>query len=284
MAVTSADTEQAPGRLVHRHALSTRLWHWLCAAMMIVLLMSGLMIFNAHPRLYWGEYGANPDPAWLEIRAEDQTGYVRIGDWRVTTTGVLGYSASGWGMDMPRAFPTWATIPAVYDLVEARRWHLTLAWPFTFGTLFFGIWSFLNGHVRRDLLPRRDELRPGHLWRECCDHVRISRLRGALAQRYNVLQKLVYLTVIAIVVPGLILTGLSMSPRVNSVLPWLTDIFGGRQSARSIHFIAAFTMVLFVVVHIVMVILAGPFNAMRSMITGWCRLPRDARTDEERPS
>ena len=78
------------GDLVKRHRLSTRLWHWINAGTLVIMLGSGLMIFNAHPRLYWGQYGANPDPTWLEIGSEDDEGYLRIGDLSIETTGFLG--------------------------------------------------------------------------------------------------------------------------------------------------------------------------------------------------
>jgi thiosulfate reductase cytochrome b subunit len=92
--------------------------------------------------------------------------------------------------------------------------------------------------------------------------------------RYNTLQKLSYFGVIFLLLPVVILTGLTMSPGMDAAWPWLLDLFGGRQSARSIHFIVAFLLVLFVLVHVVMVVLAGPVNEVRSMLTGWYRVPK----------
>lgn len=260
---------------VWRHALSTRLWHWLSATMVLVLLMSGLMIFNAHPRLYWGSYGANPDPAWLEIYSEKGRGYLRLGTSMMDTTGVLGISAGTFGPETKVAFPGWATLPGYYDLAEARRWHLSTAWYFALGSIVFGLWSVLNGHLRRDLLPRRHELGLRHMARQCWHHMRLRRACGAEACQYNVLQKLAYLGVTAVLIPAIILTGLTMSPWVTASAPWLLDLFGGRQSARSIHFILAVLLVGFVVLHLIMIVLTGPLNEMRAMITGWFRPPRE---------
>ena len=265
----------AGGDLIKRHKLSTRIWHWVSAGLMLVLLMSGLMIFNVHPRLYWGDYGANPDPAWLEIGAEDGRGYVRIGDKDFTTTGVLGVSDGPFGPDSAIAFPSWATIPAYYDLVTARRWHLSMAWFLGVGTLIFGLWGLLTGHVTHVLMPSRAELSPRHILSEMGQHARLRMPCGAEACRYNIFQKLTYLGVTAGLIPLIILTGLTMSPWVNAQVPFLLDLFGGRQSARSIHFIAATLLVLFVIVHLFMVIAAGPLNEMRSMITGCYRLPKE---------
>lgn len=236
------------GGLVRRHRLSTRLWHWLNAAAFFVLLMSGLMILNAHPRLYWGEYGANDDAAWLELGPMD---------------GI--------------AFPGWATIPSTYSLADARLWHLAFAWVLALGLLGFLIRAWLNGHLRRDIhIPAR-EWHPAHLAREIADHARLRLPRGAAALRYNTLQRLAYALVLFGLLPVMILTGLGMAPGLDAAWPWLTEMWGGRQSARSVHFLCAFALLAFVAVHLVMVALAGPLNELRGMVTGWYRLP------EERP-
>jgi len=229
---------------VARHRLSTRIWHWVNAVAVIVMLMSGLMISNAHPRLYWGEYGANFDQAWLEL---------------------------------PR-FPGWMTIPSYYSLSGARRWHLAFAWLLVAGLIVFLLVSLWNRHVQRDLLPRRAELSPGHLWRDIKAHARLRFAAGEEAARYNILQKLSYAAVIFLLLPLFVLTGLAMSPAMGAAWPWLTELFGGRQSARSIHFLCAAATGLFILVHLVMVVLAGPVNEIRSMITGRFRLPPEEPT------
>ena len=275
--LTSDETAPLGGDLVRRHRLSTRLWHWITAGTLLILLMSGLMIFNAHPRLYWGQYGANTDPAWLQIGSQDNQGYLRIGDLSVTTTGVLGRWKDASGRTRNRAFPSWATLPSGYDLALARRWHLTFAWVLAIGITVYGLWSLINGHVWRDLLPKRDELSWRHIWQEITHHATLNFPKGAAALKYNILQKASYLFVIVVLIPVMILTGLTMSPSVDATWPWLLDVFGGRQSARSIHFIAAALLVVFFIVHLLMVILVGPFNEVRSMITGYFRLPKEKR-------
>lgn len=234
------------GELVKRHSIVTRIWHWINVLTVLVMLMSGLMIFNAHPRLYWGEFGANPDKAWLEIPE---------------TNGV--------------AFPGWATIPSTYSLADARLWHLAFAWVLAVGLLLYLVWGLVRGHIIRDLHIRSAEWKPSHIWHDFKQHAALRFPTGAAALSYNVLQKLAYCGVLFVLLPLIILTGLTMSPSLNAGPTWLLDIFGGRQSARSLHFIAAFGLVGFFLVHIAMVILAGPINELRSMITGWYRLPRD---------
>lgn len=229
------------GDLVYRHRLSTRVWHWVNAATIIVMLMSGLTISNAHPHLYWGEYGANFDHPW----------------WN------------------PPHFPGWATIPSTYNLALARHWHLFFAWIFAFGLLGHMIISLLNRHFRHDLTFSRQELAPAHLWQDVKDHARLNFPTGQAALHYNVLQKMTYVGVIFILLPLLIVTGLSLSPGFDAVLRVPLDLFGGRASARSIHFICAGLIAGFILLHLTLVVLAGPYNEVRSMITGRYRVPPD---------
>ncbi|MAM63762.1 cytochrome b/b6 domain-containing protein [Maritimibacter sp. UBA3975] len=274
MTASAEHTPATGGDRVYRHRTGTRLWHWTTVLTFVVMLMSGLMIFNAHPRLYWGQYGANPDYAWMEIGNDDRRGYLRVGNIDVTTTGVLGINNTQDGELTARAFPWWSTIPSNYNLARARLWHLTFAWVLALTMTAYLIGTLFGRH-RRDLLPAKGEARPGHIWRDIKDHARLRFPRGEAAARYNILQKLTYLTVLLVLFPGMILTGLTMSPNLNAKLPFLLDLFGGRQSARSLHFIFAFGLVGFVVIHLVMVVLAGPINEVRSMLTGWFRLPKE---------
>jgi thiosulfate reductase cytochrome b subunit len=262
-----------PGDVIKRHRLSTRLWHWTNALTLLVMLMSGLMIFNAHSRLYWGQYGANDDPAWLVIDDAGYTGFVELAGVRVETTGWLGIWTDAEGEVKRRAFPYWITIPSGYDLQVARRWHFTFAWILSLSLAFYMLRSFWNGHVRGDLHIRKREWSPRHIWHDIKDHARLRFPTGAEAKDYNILQKISYIGVIFILLPLMIFTGLTMSPAINAAWPWLLDIFGGRQSARSLHFICAFALTAFFFVHMMMVVLAGPINEVRSMITGKYRLP-----------
>ena len=277
VAKVSDPAAPAPGRTVYRHRWATRLWHWINALAVFVMLMSGLMIFNAHPRLYWGEYGANADAAWLEIRGDAAHGWLRVGRLTIPTTGVLGHWTDRAGHLQTRAFPGWATIPSYYDLAGARLWHLAFAWVLVVPGLLYWLWGFAGRHVQRDLAPRRDELKPRHVWRDITDHARLRFPTGAKARDYNILQKLSYLGILFGLLPLAVLSGLTMSPAINAAWPWLLDLLGGRQTARSLHFLAAMGLAGFILVHLAMVVLAGPINEVRSMITGWYRLPIDRK-------
>ena len=276
-------SEPRGGDLVKRHRLATRLWHWTNVVTVFVMFMSGLMIFNAHPRLYWGQYGANADHAWLEIGSQGARGYFKAGPVEITTTGLLGVWTDHAGVVQHRAFPGWITIPSGYSLADARIWHLAFAWVLALALSAYMIVSLVNRHFRRDLAMSRAEIRPSHIWHDIKEHARLRFPTGAAALRYNILQKLAYSSVLFLLLPLIIFTGLTMSPAMDAGWGWLLDIFGGRQSARSLHFIAAFGLVGFFFVHIAMVVLAGPINEVRSMISGYYRLPRDRVAAEEEP-
>ncbi|TWC77377.1 thiosulfate reductase cytochrome b subunit [Rhizobium sp. SJZ105] len=268
----SNDNVQYPRTIfIRRHSVVTRLTHWLNVLCLGFLLLSGLQIFNAHPELYWGHYGANGDPAILTIGSDDgggqPRGFVRIAGLEIPTTGVLGVSQAD-GEQVSRAFPSWATIPSFQDLAAGRRWHFFFAWLFVINGIVYLGFSVLSGHFRKDLAPKPHEISPRHLGREILDHARLRFPEGEEAKHYNALQKLTYLAVIVVLLPLMVLTGLTMSPGVDAALPSLVDIFGGRQSARTIHFITASALVIFVIVHVAMVLPSGTWNNIRSMITG----------------
>ena len=240
------------GDLVRRHHLITRLWHWTNVVTVTIMLMSGLMIFNAHPRLYWGKFGANPDHPWLNLSM----------------------------VNGGRPFPPAVTIPSNYSLADARLWHFAFGWLLMAAIVIYLLWSLVSGHIKRDLAPKAAELKPSHLWHDIVEHAKLRFPTGIAALQYNILQKLAYGSVLFVLLPGIILTGLTMSPGMNAAWPWLLDIFGGRQSARSLHFLCMAGLVAFFVVHIAMVVLAGPINEVRSMLSGNYRLP--GKPDEEK--
>ncbi len=283
MSDTSARSDNAArpkGRLIYRQNLVTRLTHWVWAICMFFLLLSGLQIFNARPQLFIGqESGFEYNNAILEIgsRAVDgqRIGYTTVFGQEFNTSGVLGLSETPSGPRL-RAFPEWATIPSTQDLATGRVVHFFFAWIFVGTLLIWLAFSLFNGHLARDLIPYRRDFK--NLPRDIADHVRF---RFTHAMTYSPLQKLAYIVVLFILFPLIILTGLAMSPGMNAAWPWIIDIFGGRQTARTIHFLTMAAFVIFFFVHIFMVVAAGPINEMRSMITGRYRLSPTRDDDAE---
>jgi len=229
--------------VIHRHAAITRITHWINVICITVLLMSGFQIFDAHPALYCGQKGADFDPhlfAW------------------------------------PGGIPHWATIPGWQDLATGRIWHFFFAWIFVANGLVYLAYGFLSGHFRRDFLPTRHQL--AHIGQSVWEHLRLKFPKGEEARSYNVLQKFSYIGIV-VLLPLMLATGLTMSPGMDSAFPWLLDLFGGRQSDRTLHFIFAWLIVGFVIIHLIAILAAGPINEIGSMITGRWRV----EPEEERP-
>lgn len=217
-----------------RHAISTRLWHWINAFALIVLFMSGLGISNAHRYLYWGNYGFDPADAWFSV--------IR--------------------------FPNWATLPQRYNLAEARDWHNTGAWIFALALLGMWVAMLINRHFARDIAAPLRSWSPARLWHDITQHLRGHFEPEEAAAKYNTLQKLTYGVVLGILLPLMVFTGLAISPGFEPAAPWLVDLLGGRQSARSLHFITAWALFAFAVAHLAMVVLSGPFTQISAMIAG----------------
>ena len=267
---------------IYRHRLPVRLMHWINVVCLVVMLGSGLNIFNAHPTLYWGNDSVTGTP-WLSMRGENTAagpvGKTRLGSTDFTTTGVLGMSKVE-GQATSRGFPSWATIPGTQWLAAARNWHLFFAWLFVINGVCYVAYTVFSRHLVRDLIPTRDELK--NIGRSILDHVKFKHRTGDAAKRYDVLQSLAYLVVIFGLLPLVVVCGLALSPRLNTVFTGWVDLLGGRQSARSLHFLAAAGLVLFVIVHVAQVFIAGVWNEMRSIITGWYRIPEDHPKQEVR--
>jgi thiosulfate reductase cytochrome b subunit len=268
--------------LYYRHSLPIRIMHWINAIAFFILLMSGLQIFNAHPALNWGRSSYSGEAPLLQLGARQTPDQKTIGVTHVLghdfiTTGVLGASAGPDGRLVERGFPSWATIPGPQWLAMGRRWHFFFAWVLVLNGIAYLLYSIFSRHLARDLAPDKTEFRS--IGRSIRDHLLLRHPEGEAAKRYNVLQKLAYLAVIFVLLPLMIVTGWSMSPRLDSLIPGWVDFLGGRQSGRTIHFLVAWTLVGFVLIHLFEVVVSGLWNNLRSMITG--RYRNEAGTPHE---
>ena len=268
-------TESTHNTLYQRHPLAIRMMHWINVIAFSLLLMSGLQIFNAHPELNWGKSSYNGQPALLQMGALSDAqgqlvGVTRVFGHAFDTTGVLGVSADANGRPSARGFPAWITVPGTQWLSMARRWHFFFAWLLVINGVAYLLYALASRHLTHDLTPTRRDWRS--LGQSIKDHVRFRHPRGDDARRYNILQKLAYLSVIFGLFPLIIMAGLAMSPGLNALLPGWIDIFGGRQSARTVHFIAAWALVAFVFIHVFEVMVSGLWNNLRSIITGRYRV------------
>ncbi|MCC6194225.1 MAG: cytochrome b/b6 domain-containing protein [Burkholderiales bacterium] len=263
----------------YRHALPVRVMHWINVIALTVLFMSGLQIFNAYPALNFGQSSYSGIPPVLEIGARmksdgEPQGVTRVLGREFDTTGWLGVTRGEDGRYIRSTFPPWMMLPGPQWLAMARTWHFFFAWVFVLNGLAYLIYTLASRHFRRDLAPTKAEL--AGIGASIRDHLRLRHATGEAAKRYNVLQKLAYLAVIFVVLPLIVAMGFAMSPWLNAVFAGWVDVVGGRQSARSIHFILAWLLVAFVLIHVFQVIVTGLWNNLRSMITGRYRVPAEA--------
>ncbi len=231
-------------RWISLHSRNVRVCHWINVVAGGYLLVSGIHIFLDFPELYWGHTGYQGYPAIF-----------RLADWGIS----------------------WDEAGAMGNRMWGRNYHFTFAWVFLINGLVYAGWSLASGHFRDRLLPRRTELAPARLWADLRDHLPWRARAHALATRYGVLQKISYLLLLILFVPLMTLTGLAQSPGFTAAMPWLLDLFGGRQSARTLHTIGTAVFVLFVAVHVLEVLAAGAVNRIRAMITGRFALPSEER-------
>jgi len=278
MPPTESVSPPSSGYLYYRHRLPVRIMHWTNVIALTVLLMSGLNIFDAHPALYWGRSSYDGTAPLVQIGARmtpagELQGVTRALGREFDTTGVLGVAAGRDGEPSLRAFPWWIMLPDNRWLSLARSWHFFFAWVLVLNGLAYVLWSAWSRHLARDLAPDRDDWRT--IGQSVLDHLRFRHPTGAAAKRYNVLQKLAYLAVIFVLVPLIIAMGLAMSPTADAWWPGWVDLVGGRQSARTIHFVVAWLLVGFVLIHVFEVIVSGLWNHLRSMITGRYRIAEE---------
>lgn len=260
--------------LVYRHSLTTRITHWLTFVSFFVLVMSGLQIFNASPYLDASDksdshrrvlaIGAMQDAAGRPV------GMVQIFGRSFVTTHLFGYTDDGQGGETARAFPGWLTIPGYQALADGRRWHFFFAWLLVLGGIAYVVAGFRRKDLQALVLRRADlpKLLPMQLY-----YLRLRKEPPPYG-RYNPLQKAAYTTVLFVLTPLIVITGLALSPGIDAIAGPLTSVLGGRQFARLWHFLIMVLLLGFVGIHLVMVVSTGFVNNMRSMLTGMYRLGR----------
>ena len=240
--VTSERLRAGAREWLARHSYSVRICHWINVIAGGYLVVSGIHIFLDFPELYWGHTGYQGYPALFKL--------------------------SDWGI-------SWDEAGAMGNRMWGRNYHFTFAWVLLINGLVYVVWNIKTGHFRDSMLPRRDELTPTHLGADLRNQLRWFSPKRVSATNYGTLQKVSYLLLIFLFMPLMLLTGLAQSPGFTAAWPWLLDLFGGRQSARTLHSIGTVVFVLFALVHVLEVLRAGALNRVRAMITGRLQLPSE---------
>ena len=269
--------------VVYRHPLAVRLWHWSTAAAVCGLLLTGFCIFNVHPRLYWGEVGnAGTEPIIALVTTEVGGAHaathpvpaaLTVGSHRWDVTGYLG---GVWDVGADGIYFVIALTPDSWQFGAMRAWHFVCAWALILGWICYAAYLLTSGRLRQTLLPTASQATLRGFVQDVWNHLRLRRAHGEDARQYNLLQKVSYLVVLFVLIPGAVLSGVTMSNSVTARFPELYALFGGRQSARTIHALCATGLLLFFVVHFVQLFVAGFVNEVRSMITGYLSVRTEA--------
>ena len=254
MAQTSSDPQiDATGA---GHARWARASHWIVAVSVMTLVFSGFVILMAHPRLYWGAVGNDLTPALIELPISRN------------------YRHGGWEQSTPFFAQSGSPASAVrsYDIFNENGWarsvHFLAAWFLVVTGAVYFVAGIVTGHFRRHLLPRADEVTLRSIREAVSSHLRLQIKPARGGPPYNLLQKAAYCGVVFVALPMMIVTGLAMAPAITAAYPWLSGVFGGSQSARTLHFCFFAVLVLFMAVHVLMVVLSGFKAQMRAMIFG----------------
>lgn len=238
------------------HARWVRISHWLVTLAFLLLAFSGVEILMVHPRLYWGETGNDLTPALFELPVSRN------------------YKHQGW--TQPKAFFSEAGSPVsagrTYDIFNQNGWgrslHFLAAWLLVTTGIVYLIFGIFSGHFRRNILPARAALTRKNLWKDMSDHLRLLVPTATGGPQYGLLQKITYAGVVFFALPLMVATGLSMAPTITATFPFLLDIWGGFQSARTIHFFATIALLLFLFIHLFMVVRSGFRRQVIAMTTG----------------
>lgn len=263
--------ESGEGRVVYRHSAAARTAHWLWFVAILVLVTSGLQIFNAAPYL---DASDKSDPAKRVLAFSEgygprgPVGVTTIFGHSFTTTGWLGYTDDGQGAETARAFPGWITLPNYQDLADGRRWHLFFAWVLIAALLVYGISAVVRGDFKEMIVRPSDfpKMLPMQLY-----YLKLRRDPPPHG-KYNPLQKATYTLVLFVLIPLMVITGLALSPGMDAIAQPLTALLGGRQFARLWHFTIMVLLLGYFGVHMFFVATTRPYENVKSMITGRYRL------------
>jgi thiosulfate reductase cytochrome b subunit len=254
VAVSSSSTESST--LTEGHRRWVRISHWVGVVSFFTLAVTGALILMVHPRLYWGEVGNDLTPSLLDLPI---SGNYRPGEYETTVTFAE-------GADAP------ISANRYYHIFNQNGWgrslHFLAAWFLVLTGLVYAIAGILSGHIWRNILPGARELIPRALWQDVKSHLRKQFGSDGGGPPYGRLQKFAYATVAFIALPLMVITGFTMSPAITAAFPFLLDLFGGYQSARTVHFFGFAALILFLVVHVAMVVLTGFRRQLRAMTLG----------------
>ncbi len=253
--MNSIDTN-TPEKTKHKPWVKTS--HWIITLSFLLLVFTGIEILMVHPRLYWGEVGNELTPALIELPISRN------------------HNRSDWEEQVPffdsENSPVSAGRNGEEEMFNENGWgrslHFLAAWFLVLTGLVYLILGIISGHFRKHIWPRIKELTPSQLFRDIRDHLKMKISPPTGGPQYGILQKIAYMSIVFISFPMAIITGFTMSPAITAAFPFLLEIFGGYQTARTIHFFTSIGLEVFLIMHIIMIISSGFKQHLRYMTLG----------------
>jgi thiosulfate reductase cytochrome b subunit len=239
-----------------KHSRWVKVSHWIITLSFFALVFTGSEMTMVHPRFYWGEVGNDLTPALFELPVSRN------------------YKHGGWEASVPFNETAGAPVSAsrTYDIFNQNGWgrslHFLAGWFLLVPGLIYFIVGIFSGHFRKHLWPHANQFSLREFWTDIRNHLRMQIPKATDGPHYGLLQKISYVVVIFILMPIIVMTGMTMSPAITAAYPFLLKIFFGAQSARTIHFLASLALVLFLVVHVVMIVKSGFKKQMQAMTIG----------------
>jgi DMSO/TMAO reductase YedYZ molybdopterin-dependent catalytic subunit/thiosulfate reductase cytochrome b subunit len=223
--------------------------HFINLFCIFLLMRSGIQILADHPKLYWND-DTTPGTEWAKF------GKKVMPNDRLWTS-----------MDEAEHVNSIIALPGGHhNLGTGRRWHFLTVFVWVVNGLLYVTLLFATGQWRR-LIPTDWSVFPD-AWHSLMTYLSFHIPPETAFHPYDALQQLTYAAIVFIVAPMMILTGLCMSPAFIARFPWYPRLFGGRQAARSLHFIGLVTLVLYVLLHVTLVIIVHFFNNIGNMVFG----------------
>jgi methionine sulfoxide reductase catalytic subunit len=225
-----------------------RISHYINLLFIGLLIRSGLQILGAHPRFYWDD-GCDPDRAWLKFtkkKVPKDKLYTSMDD-EVSVSPVL-------------------ALPGGKNLGLGRHWHFFSVIFWVLNGLIYVVLLFATGEWSR-LIPTSWSIVP-RAWETFLTYITFHIPPASDFRPYDPLQQLAYAAVVFLLGPFMILTGAAMSPAIEARFPWYIKLFGGRQSARSLHFLSLVAFILFIIVHTALVLIVHFSDNIRNVVLG----------------
>ena len=225
-----------------------RVEHYINLLFLGLMIRSGIQILAAHPRLYWKD-SCDPEKEWIKFTSQ------KASKDKLYTS-----------MDDEVPVSPMLALPGEDNLGLGRQWHFFVAIFWLLNGIIYVVLLFATGEWAR-LIPTSWSIIPA-AWHTFLTYITFHIPPASDFNPYDPLQQLTYAAIVFLLAPFMLLTGAAMSPSIEARFPWYLKIFGGKQSARSLHFLSLLAFVGFVIVHTALVLIVHFQDNIRNIVFG----------------